>query len=153
MMHRSEKGSILVFAAVGLGVFLILAALVLDFGRMWIIAAQLQTAADASALAGASAVYCRMQVDGLGHVYSTEFFMDPSEAEKQAKTVLNANLANMKGYVPNSTVVTVYPSLLSVTVSVNGQGSGVLLSAAGVSNLVSIGRNASAKFVVPPIGP
>lgn len=49
----NDKGSVLVFVAVGLVVLLALAGLAIDLGYMYVAKGQLQSAADAAALAGA----------------------------------------------------------------------------------------------------
>ncbi len=53
---RSERGAILIHVAIALLVLIALSAFVLDYGVMWASRGQAQTAADAGALAGASAL-------------------------------------------------------------------------------------------------
>lgn len=50
---KNDKGSVLVFIAVGMVVLLALTALAIDLGYMYVAKGQLQSAADAAALAGA----------------------------------------------------------------------------------------------------
>lgn len=149
---RSESGFVLAVTAMAMGLFVIVSALVLDFGRMWIYSTQLQSAADAAALAGASAIYCRMEVDGLGNVYSTEYFMDPVAAENEALNVLNLNLAHIGGVTPVSHSISVHPANFQVDVAVAVKAQGVLIPATGDNGQVTIGRQASARFV-PPVVP
>lgn len=150
---RGEQGAVLVFAAVGMAVFVVISALVLDFGRMWVYSSQLQSAADAAALAGASVIKCRLEVDALGTVYSAQYEMDPAEAKAEAQRVLDFNLARMGGFAAKDKHVEAISGTMQVNVDVSGEALGTLLPATGSNPAVTIGRKASAKFVPPPVGP
>jgi hypothetical protein len=52
-LKEQERGAVMVMAAVSLTILLLFAGLALDFGRAHLLRAQLQTAVDAAALAGA----------------------------------------------------------------------------------------------------
>lgn len=104
--RRDEAGAIQVVTAAGLLVLLVIAALLLDYGRFWIYSAQLQTAVDAAALAGASQMWVVQEVDGLGTVYSSEVFIDQFQAEQEARRVLDDNIQNMELARQGLTVVT-----------------------------------------------
>lgn len=52
-LRRSERGATLVLTAVAMSALFLFAGLALDFGRAYLLKAQLQTAVDAAALAGA----------------------------------------------------------------------------------------------------
>lgn len=54
---KAQKGAFLVLIAVLVPVFMMIASLVLDLGRAWVSASQLQNATDAAALAGAYVYY------------------------------------------------------------------------------------------------
>lgn len=94
-MGRDDNGAVQVLAAVGLTLLLAMAALVLDYARYWVYSAQLQTAADAAALAGATQMWVTQEVDGLGNVYSSNVWIDQFEAEREAMKVLDENLQLM----------------------------------------------------------
>jgi hypothetical protein len=53
---RSERGAVLVHVSVSLGVFTIVSALAIDYGMVLVSRGQIQSAADAAALAGATAL-------------------------------------------------------------------------------------------------
>ena len=52
--QRSRRGSTLVMVALMLGAFMGIAAIAADIGRFYVVAGELQTAADAAALKGAT---------------------------------------------------------------------------------------------------
>ena len=52
--QRNRRGSILVMVALMLAVFMGVAAIAADIGRFYVVAGELQTAADAAALKGAT---------------------------------------------------------------------------------------------------
>ena len=54
--RRSERGAVLVHVAIGLIVLLAFSAFAIDYGILWVSRAQAQNAADAAALAGATAL-------------------------------------------------------------------------------------------------
>lgn len=54
--RRGESGSILAVAAIGMLSFLLMAGLAIDISNMYVVGSELQNAADAAALAGASAL-------------------------------------------------------------------------------------------------
>ncbi|MGB9880710.1 MAG: pilus assembly protein TadG-related protein [Anaerolineae bacterium] len=81
--------------ALVLGIGLFVVACLVDLGRALVCLAGLQSAADAAALAGASAVYVRVEVDGRGRVYDQEAYLDEDEATSRAMSVLNLNIDDM----------------------------------------------------------
>lgn len=95
-LRHDEAGAMQAIAAAGLLVLLVIAALLLDYGRFWIYSTQLQTSVDAAALAGASQMWVTQEVDGLGTVYSSTVFIDQFQAEQEARRVLDDNLQNME---------------------------------------------------------
>lgn len=80
---RNEQGSVLVYVAVGLVVFILIAGLAIDLGYMFVTKAELQNAADAGALAGAQ----KMKQAGMPHDASQ------SPARVAAKQIAQMNLA------------------------------------------------------------
>ncbi|KXG74308.1 hypothetical protein AN618_23540 [Fervidicola ferrireducens] len=92
---KREDGFALVLVAGVIAVFLLLLGFGLDMGRTWLYSGGLQNAIDAAALAGAAAAYVRMEVDGLGNVYSQELLLDPFVAETESKNVFYANAARL----------------------------------------------------------
>lgn len=146
-LFAKEKGSVLIISAVGMTLFCIIAALVLDIGRMWLYSAQLQSACDAAALGGASVIRCRMEVDGLGTVYSAEYTMDPEAAKAEAQTVMDMNLATLGGLTSMENIIEANPDTMEVSVSTVGQAEGAFLRFAGTDEALNIRRQASARFV------
>lgn len=124
--RSDERGAAGVLAAAGMALLFVIAALVLDYARYWIYSAQLQTAADAAALAGASQMWVTQEVDGLGTVYSSEVFIDQFQAEQEARRVLDDNLQNMElarqGLTVISKDVTVNGPQVTVTAVVGARG-------------------------------
>lgn len=57
LKSKAQKGAFLVLIAILVPVFMMIASLVLDLGRAWVSASQLQNATDAAALAGAYVYY------------------------------------------------------------------------------------------------
>ncbi len=62
-LRSEEGGAVMVIAAVSFTVLLLFAGLALDFGRAHLLKAQLQTAVDAAALAGALQVVPMVEID------------------------------------------------------------------------------------------
>lgn len=62
-LRREERGAVMVMAALSLTVLLLFAGLALDFGRAHLLKAQLQTAVDAAALAGALQVVPMVELE------------------------------------------------------------------------------------------
>lgn len=85
-----DRGNILVFAAMVLMVLLLLAGLVIDFGRAYLVQAQLQAAIDAAALAGAGEVILKMEDLGEDEVRMW-YEINPNEAQSEALRVFGAN--------------------------------------------------------------
>lgn len=56
LRRRTERGAILAFTAISLGAFLLVAGLAVDVSHFYLLSTELQNAADAAALAGASAL-------------------------------------------------------------------------------------------------
>jgi len=66
MLYRSERGAVLMHVAVMLLSLAMFSAIVLDYGVMWASRAQIQTSADAGALAGAIHLYADDPADLAG---------------------------------------------------------------------------------------
>lgn len=92
---KREDGFALVLVAGVITVFLLLLGFGLDMGRIWLYSGGLQNATDAAALAGAATAYVRMEVDGLGNVYSQELLLDPFVTETESKNVFYANASKL----------------------------------------------------------
>src|SRR5688500_19227772 len=82
--HRSQRGAVMIFVAVSLAACLAFAVLAIDVGAIFVTRVQLQNAADAAALAGASAL-----LDG-----------DQAEATDRAIAVAGENVALQDGPEP-----------------------------------------------------
>src|SRR5215207_1362755 len=79
---RRERGSVLAMGALGMLTFLLATGLAVDIGHFYLVKSELQNAADASALAGASALN-----SGLTGI---------TEATKRAKAAMNSYEFNSK---------------------------------------------------------
>lgn len=71
-------------------------AVIIDFGRVWLIAGEIQRALDAAALAGAQTVTVYVEVDKYGTVYRYEFISDPFSADSDARETFDQNTADLK---------------------------------------------------------
>ena len=119
--RKLERGQTLIITAVALPVLLIVAVLVLDFARVHMVQQEVQNAADAAALAGASQaqkvdVYRCLAVqkpNPLGSnkppivftqsvTYGYFYKLNPVAAYSAAQQTLNANLEQMGLYNPKS---------------------------------------------------
>lgn len=87
---KSQKGAFLVLAAILIPVFLMLASLAVDLGKVWAYHSKMQNAADAAALAGASHFsgddQIKDRIDSSNH----------PNADKLAKAYLKMNLGNQE---------------------------------------------------------
>jgi Flp pilus assembly protein TadG len=92
---KEEKGFAMLIVAGAITVFLLILGFGIDFGRVWIYRGELQNAADAASLAGAASAYVKMEVDGLGNIYSQSLLIDPFVAETESKNVFYKNTAQM----------------------------------------------------------
>ena len=147
---ENERGSVMVWAAGSLAVFMLFAALALDVGRLWVHSAQLQAAADAAALAGAATVSVRVEVDRFGNVYGYEVTIDPNVSTAEAVAVLDRNIEAM-GFDGLGVMVTekkVSVTGLCVTVTVKARAPAYLLPILGERyGSVDIARTATAEYV------
>ncbi len=147
---KGERGNVVVVVAAAMSVFMLLAALVLDFGRVWLHASHLQAAADAAALAGAGTVSVRVEVDRDGNIYSQTIILDPDTSRAEALEVLNRNIQAMGlgdlGVVVTDKEVTV--SGLRVSVGVRGTVPMYVLPAFGESYAtLPMRKMAAAEFI------
>ena len=144
---RDEHGAVTEIVAAAMVVFLAVAALALDYGRFWVYSTQLQGAADAAALAGASKVYVTQEVDGNGTVYSSVTSLNEYEAHQEALTVLDQNLTRiLQGQDLTVLDKQVLVSGLTVTVRVTVQGRWHLLPFTSIGP-ATISRLATAEYV------
>lgn len=128
-------------------VFLAIAALAMDYGRFWVYSTQLQAAADAAALAGASKVYITQEVDGNGTVYSSTPSINEYEAQQEALNVLDQNLTRiLQGQDLTVLNKQVLVQGLTVTVKVTVQGKWHLLPFTSIGP-ATISRSATAEYV------
>lgn len=74
---REERGAVMVLASVTMTILLLFAGLALDFGRAHLLKAQLQTAVDAGALAGALQVVPKVELEIDRWVIVDEWCTDP----------------------------------------------------------------------------
>lgn len=91
--RKSEKGVVMVIAALLLVTLLVITALVVDVGQLYTAQARLQTAADAAALAGANTLFTTKST---------------AQATADAKTYVSSNLSDAYNYsdvsdIPNGT--------------------------------------------------
>lgn len=102
---RNEKGVITAYFGVLLPVFLLFAALGLDYGRAFVLKHQLQSACDAASLAGASAAYNKFTTDPLGNTTGERLMLDPITAEARATDTWNQNVLSLKFAEKGVTIV------------------------------------------------
>lgn len=76
-LHKEEKGAVMVMAALSLTILLLFTGLALDFGRAHLLKAQLQTAVDASSLAGALQVVPMVELEIDRWRWVSEWCTDP----------------------------------------------------------------------------
>lgn len=103
---KDDQGSVLAFAAMVFTVLLLLAGLVIDFGRAYLVQAQLQAAIDAAALAGAGEVMLKVEELGEGEV-RLWYEIEPDEAESEALRVFSANASAQRFVQQGIAVVSV----------------------------------------------
>lgn len=138
-------------AAAGFGVLCVVLVFVVEAGRVWLCAAELQRAADAAALAGASQVYVWEERDGFGNVWLSEPFIDGELAREDALRVLERNVASLwkgGGLEKLFTDIEVNADDLEVSVRVRGRFESGLLRLFGIS-AVELAREASARHILP----
>lgn len=76
-LQREERGAVMVMAAFSLTILLLFTGLALDFGRAHLLKAQLQTAVDASSLAGALQVIPMVELEIDRWEWVTAWCTDP----------------------------------------------------------------------------
>ena len=144
---RDERGAVTEIVAAGMVVFLAIAALALDYGRFWVYSTQLQGAADAAALAGASKVYVTQGVDGNGTVYSSATSLNEYEAHQEALNALDQNLTRiLQGQDLTVLDKQVLVPGLTVTVRVTVRGRWHLLPFTSIGP-ATISRMATAEYI------
>jgi Flp pilus assembly protein TadG len=89
--HRRERGSVLAISAVGMLAFLLATGLCVDISHFYLVKTELQNAADASALAAASAL--NSKDGGIVHAATlAQAAMNNEEFNKQAVAIPRANV-------------------------------------------------------------
>ena len=86
-----DRGSVLAFTAIIFVVLLLITGLVIDFGRAYVVLAQLQAAIDAAALAGASEIVLKYEESAETGELIMWHEVDPYQAESEALRVFTAN--------------------------------------------------------------
>src|SRR3712207_9435397 len=99
-MRAKERGSVLTVSAFGMLAFLVAVGLCVDISHLYVVKAELQNAADASALAGASAL--NSSPGGI------------DEAQKRAVALMN-------NYEFNNTGVTITPESVKFATNYGGR--------------------------------
>lgn len=143
---RDESGSITILLVVMIPIFLLMMALITDICRVWVVLGEMQKALDAAALSGASAIVVQVEVDGYGHVYSSQVTTDALEAESLAIEAFNQNsIGNV-----TITALDVIVNGSKVTVSAEGVVQSMLLKIVLGTNSLHVTRQASADALVTP---
>lgn len=95
---KEERGNILIVAPFLIAVLLAFGALGLDAASAFILKHQIQAAADAASLAGASATIAPFARDEFGEIIPgvIDLQIDPETADIEAMYVLNQNIASNK---------------------------------------------------------
>lgn len=148
---RENKGITLILITSIITVLISVTGLGLDFGKLWIYSSALNNATDAASLAGAASAYCKMEVDGLGNVYSRKIYLDPFIARNDAETVFYANTAQ-SGIVSSNGVsieflnIEVEGTLVKVTSKISVKTN--FLSILGLKE-IRVTRTSTAECVLP----
>lgn len=136
------------FLALGLLLF----AVVVDIGKVWLTVGEIQRALDASALAGANTMTVYVYVDKYGTVYSYEVESDPVRAYADAHDTFMVNTSGLQGINILRLDITIEGSKVTMTTEFEVLTS--LLSAFGsIPPKVQLTRRASAVCTVVPEEP
>jgi len=109
MDHNPERGAIVIIVAIILPVIFVMAAVVIDLGQLFQIKSRLQGTADASALAGASALPDAANVQARAASYAGFNYPDAGTVVANADVVVgtwSANTFTAGGSNPNAVRVT-----------------------------------------------
>lgn len=150
LLWQSEGGAVLAWMTIFLPALLALAVLAAEVLNWQALAHELQTAADAAALAGAQEVFVRQEVDSFGQVWSEQVYLNEQAAQQQASAVLDANLQRVmdRGLLTvTDREIAVDSDTLEVRVAVTGQVRVLLADRFGIRPSV-IRRQAAASPVV-----
>jgi len=98
-----------------LSLSILLFAVVVDFGRLWVAAGDIQRALDAAALAGAYTTNVYVEIDRYGNIYNILFETDPYEAEAEAIGTFGYNTQGLTDTTITSVNVVVDGTKVTVT--------------------------------------
>jgi len=122
-------------------------ALVVDFGKVYLAAGEVQKALDAAALAGANTMSVWVEIDRYGHIYGQTVMPDPVRADADARSTFQANTQLLNTITVKDLSVAVEGS--KVTVSATFEVPTSLIAAwASVPPKITLTRRASADCLV-----
>jgi len=128
-----DGGQVGIALAVWVFVLLLVMALALDAGRALMLRSRVSDAADAAALAGASAGVTVYEVDAFGTVYSKSVSLDPGLARQAALDCLGRNMARVPDAELLDAAVEVDPVARTVLVRARARVGTYLLGVLGPS--------------------
>jgi Flp pilus assembly protein TadG len=135
-----------------LSLAILLFAVIVDFGRLWVAAGEIQRALDAAALAGANTTTVYVEIDKYGNIYNYLIETDPYEAEADAIGTFDYNT---QGFTDTTIAsVTVVVDGTKVTVTSEFEVPTFLLRAfAPYPQTIRLKRSASAECTIVPLTP
>ena len=152
--RQGERGSVLVMSAVGMMVFLLAVGLCVDVSHFYVVKAELQNAADASALAGASAL--NSSPAGITEAATRAVAeMNSYEFNNEGVTLQRSDVkfaVNFEGpYVSEADAAAQAADIRFVHVDLPPKPVGVFFSATALgSSTVNLSQEAIAGMSVPP---
>ena len=151
---KGERGSVLAVSALGMLALVLATGLCVDISHLYVVKAELQNAADASALAGASAL--DSSATGITKAADRAVeVMNNYEFNRTGVTVTRANVkfaVNFNGsYMDETTARAAAAGVRFVSVEVPPKSVGVFFSASAIGkNTVDLTQKAVAGMSVPP---
>jgi Flp pilus assembly protein TadG len=151
---KGERGSVLAVSALGMLALILAAGLAVDVSHLYVVKAELQNAADASALAGASALDSSAAGITKAADRAVEV-MNNYEFDKTGVTITRDKVtfaANFGGpYVDEASARAAAANVRFVSVEVPPKSVGVVFSASAIGkNSVDLSQQAVAGMSVPP---
>jgi Flp pilus assembly protein TadG len=150
----SERGSVLAVSAFGMLTFLLAVGLCVDFGHFYVVNAELQNAADASSLAGASAL--NSSPGGITQATDRAVaVMNNFEFDRTGVTINREDVTfavNLDGpYVSEEDALSMAKNIRFVNVQIPDKTVGVTFSAISLgSNTIDLSQKAIAGMSQPP---
>jgi len=150
--RRGERGSILAMSAVGMLTFILATGLCVDISHFYLVKGELKNAADAAALAGASAL--NSSAAGISNATDRAVVaMNKYEFGNKPATIEAENVefaVNFDGpYMDEGSAQAVAPSIRFVRVTVPPKEVGVFFATSVIGNAIDLTAEATAGMSVP----